>query len=72
MNSEIYELEMLRLLADMPFLDRLGMARVSGRSRSVAYDAVDRLEWAGLVASAPRHGTDAANPPLLPHRRRGD
>ena len=43
--------ELLRLLADMPFLDRLDMVAVSGWSRGGVYRAVPRLEDAGLIAS---------------------
>ena len=43
--------ELLRRLAAMPFLDRLEMAAVSGRSRGAVYEAVGRLEDAGLVES---------------------
>ena len=39
--------ELLRLLADMPFLDRLEMVAVSGWSRGGVYRAVPRLEDAG-------------------------
>ena len=45
--------ELLRRLASMPFLDRLEMAAVSGRSRGAVYEAADRLEEAGLAASVP-------------------
>ena len=43
--------ELLRRLAAMPFLDRLEMAAVSGRSRGAVYEAVGRLEDAGLIES---------------------
>ena len=56
--------ELLRLLADMPFLDRLEAVAVSGWSRGAVYRAVHRLEDAGLIASVP-HGTD-----LVPLTRR--
>ncbi len=56
--------ELLRLLARMPFLDRLEMAALAGRSRGGVYEAADRLEDAGLAASVP-HGT-----PLLASTRR--
>ena len=45
--------EILRRLAAMPLLDRLEMASVSGRSRGAVYEAVDRMEGAGLVESIP-------------------
>ena len=53
--------EMLRLLAGMPFLDRLEMAAVSGWSRGAVYKAVPRLEDAGLIGSVP-HGTILTSP----------
>ena len=53
--------ELLRLLADMPFLDRLEMVAVSGWSRGGVYKAVPRLEDAGLIASVP-HGTELVPP----------
>ena len=56
--------DLLRLLAQMPFLDRLEMAALAGRSRGGVYQAADRLEEAGLAASVP-HGT----PLLAPTRR---
>ena len=56
--------ELLRLLARMPFLDRLEMAALAGRSRGGVYEAAARLEHAGLAASV-SHGT-----PLLAATRR--
>ena len=53
--------EMLRLLAGMPFLDRMEMAAVSGWSRGAVYKAVPRLEDAGLIGSVP-HGTILTSP----------
>ena len=47
------EIELLRLLAEMPFLDRLELARISGRSRGAVYQAVHRLEEEGSLASLP-------------------
>ena len=64
MNAESHELAILRLLANMPFLDRLGMAQVSGRSRSAVYEAVTAMERAGLLASVP-HASE-----LTPSTRR--
>ncbi len=49
--------ETLRLLASMPFLDRLEMAAVSGWSRAAVYEAVRELEVEGLAAPVP-HATD--------------
>ena len=49
--------ELMRLLAEMPFLDRQDMTAVSGRSRGSVYESVRRLEDEGLVSSIP-HGTE--------------
>ena len=56
--------ELLSLLARMPFVDRLEMAALAGRSRGGVYEAAARLEDAGLIDSVP-HGT----PLLAPTRR---
>ncbi|MCY4582808.1 MAG: replication-relaxation family protein [Chloroflexi bacterium] len=53
--------EILGLLADMPFLDRLEMVALSGWSRGGGYRAIPRLEDAGLIASVP-HGTGLTPP----------
>ena len=53
--------ELLRRLVAMPFLDRLEMAAVSGWSQSAVYEAVRKLEDAGLIASVP-HATDLVPP----------
>ena len=53
--------ELLRLLADMPFLDRLEAVAVSGWSRGAVYGALRRLEDAGLAAPVP-HATDLTAP----------
>ncbi len=45
--------ELLRLLAELPFLDRLEAAAVSGRSRGAVYAAMAALEEGGLAASLP-------------------
>ena len=58
------ERELLSTLASMPFLDRLEMAAVTGWSRGAVYEAVARLEDAGLAESAP-HGAE-----LIPPSRR--
>ena len=55
---------MLRLLARMPFLDRLEAAIVGGLSRGAAYESFRRLKGSGLVGSLP-HATD-----LIPLTRR--
>ena len=57
-------MELLRLLVQMPFLDRLEMAALAGRSRGGVYQAAARLEETGLAAAVP-HGT----PLLAPTRR---
>ena len=48
----------------MPFLDRLEMVAVSGRSRGAVYEAVRKLAASGVAASVP-HAT-----PLIPSTRR--
>ena len=53
--------ELLRLLAHMPFLDRLEAVAVSGWSTGAVYKAVRRLEDAGLIAPVP-HATDLTPP----------
>ncbi|MDE2842716.1 MAG: MarR family transcriptional regulator [Chloroflexota bacterium] len=53
--------ELLRLLARMPFLDRLELAALSGRSRGAVYAVAGQLEDAGLVRSL-RHGTELVAP----------
>ncbi len=55
------EEELLRALAQMPFLDRLEMVAVSGWSRGAVYEAVERLESGGFAASVP-HATDLVPP----------
>ena len=64
MRPDGCEAELLRRLAAMPFLDRLEMAAVSGRSRGAVYEAVGRLEQAGRIASMPHAA------PLIPPTRR--
>ena len=64
MRPDGCEAELLRRLASMPFLDRLEMAAVSGRSRGAVYEAADRLEEAGLAASVPHAA------PLIPPTKR--
>ena len=56
--------DLLRLLAQMPFLDRLELATLAGRSRGGVFETAARLEDAGLIDSVP-HGT----PLLAPTRR---
>ena len=71
MRPEACETELLRRLAAMPFLDRLEMAAVSGRSRGAVYEAVRKLESGRLVDSVPPRLADhCPDTALLPHRRR--
>ncbi len=58
------ENRLLRLMAEMPFLDRLDMAAMLGRSRGSVYAGVRKLEDQGLAAAVP-HATD----PVPPARR---
>ena len=58
------ETDILRRLAEMPFLDRLELAAVSGRSRSAVYEAIVKLTAWGMVDAIP-HAT-----PLMPPVRR--
>ena len=58
------ETDALRRLADMPFLDRLELAALTGWSRGAVYHAVDKLECAGMVEAVPH-----ASPLLAPTRR---
>ena len=64
MTSNRCEADALRRLADMPFLDRLELAALSGWSRGAVYQAVARLEEWGMVAAVP-HAS-----PLVPPTRR--
>ena len=58
------ERDLLRLLGEAPFLDRLEAAALSGWSRGAVYAAVRKLGEAGLVASLP-HASEF----LAPTRR---
>ena len=49
--------ELLRRLAEMPFLDRMELTAVSGWSKGAVYRSVRRLEEGGLAAPVP-HATD--------------
>ena len=64
MRSRRCEGDLLRLLAAMPFLDRLDMASISGWSRGAVYQAMGSLKGAGLVTSIPH-----ANSLIPPTRR---
>ena len=56
MRPATWESEMLAALAEMPFLDRLELAAVTGWSRGAVYRAIGKLESGGYVASVP-HAT---------------
>ena len=57
----IVERELLRLLAEMPFLDRLEAVAVSGWSRGAVYQAVDALTRSGQVVAV-SHATQLIHP----------
>ncbi len=56
--------ELMRRLAELPFLDRLDLVALSGWSRGAVYPTLHRLQREGLVASLP-HAT-----PLAPRTER--
>ena len=56
MSRASSERELLHALAEMPFLDRLELAAVSGWSKGAVYRNAAKLEQRGLVASLP-HAT---------------
>lgn len=66
MRSGNCEGELLRLLACMPFMDRLEMVAVSGRSMGAVYESAGRLEENGLIESVPH-----SNSLIAPTRRYG-
>ena len=51
MRSRNCETQLLQLMADMPFLDRLDMVAVSGWSRGGVYEAMQRLDSEGYCFS---------------------
>ena len=55
------EADTLRLLADMPFIDRLEAVAVSGWSRGAVYNAFESLERDGLAGSVP-HASELVQP----------
>ena len=55
------ERDLLRLLGEAPFLDRLEAAAVSGWSRGAVYKVMEKLGEAGLVASLP-HASELIAP----------
>ena len=65
MNTASLEMALLRLLAEMPFLDWLELVGVSAESRSAVYQAVERLKHEGLVAAIPHAGE--LTPPARRH-----
>ena len=64
MRPEGLDAQLLRSLADMPFLNRQEMVAVTGRSKGAVHEAVRRLESGGLCVST-LHAVD----PLPPARR---
>ncbi|MDE2683220.1 MAG: replication-relaxation family protein, partial [Chloroflexota bacterium] len=64
MSRASSEMELLGTLAEMPFLDRLELAALSGWSKGAVYRSVAGLEQRGLVASVPH-----ATPVVTPTRR---
>ncbi len=56
MRTSRCQAEILRALAEMPFLDRLELAAISGWSLGAVYDAVVRLDSDGCCQAVP-HGT---------------
>ena len=55
------EIATLRRLAELPFLDRLELAAVTGRSRGAVYAAMDRLQQRGMVDAIP-HASELLTP----------
>ena len=60
------ETNILRRLAELPFLDRLELAAVSGRSRGAVYAGVDRLQQRGMVDAIP-HASELITPTARYH-----
>ena len=58
--------EVLRRLAEMPFLDRLELAAVAGWSRGAVYAAMDRLQQRGMVDAIP-HASELITPTARYH-----
>ena len=57
---------MLRRLAEMPFLNRLELVALTGRSRGAVYAAMDRLQQRGMVDAIP-HASGLINPTARYH-----
>ena len=55
------ETDMLRRLAEMPFLDRLELVALCRRSRSAVYGSMDRLAERGMVQAIP-HASALTSP----------
>ena len=55
------ELDILRRLAEMPFLDRLELVALCHRSRSAVYGSMDRLAERGMVQAIP-HASELNSP----------
>ena len=60
------ETDILRRLAEMPFLDRLELAALTGRSRGAVYAGVDRLQQRGMVDAIP-HASELITPTARYH-----
>ncbi len=60
MRPAPWEKELLEALAEMPFLDRLELAAVTGWSRGAVYRAVEKLEDEEYAASVP-HATEVTS-----------
>ena len=60
------ETDVLRRLAELPFLDRLELAAVTGRSRGAVYAGVDRLQQRGMVDAIP-HASELITPTARYH-----
>ena len=61
MSAAECQVEALRRLAELPFLDRLDLAAVSGWSVGAVYGAVRRLERGGMVQAVP-HAAELISP----------
>ena len=61
MRPSPLQIELLRRLAEMPLLDRLELAALTGWSRGAVYRGVDRLERDGCAACVP-HATGLLSP----------
>ena len=61
MKDRSRDMRALRVLASMPFLDRLELAAVSGTAERTTHDAVTSLHNRGLVGSV-RHATELIAP----------